>query len=178
MYLLTLSAERAESNGTQEHWALSAQILSSKSDSPAKETKFFGEMTDYRTEARKFRLCLEHIVVPENMFVCVCVYGVVQLCLTLCNPMECSLPGSCVHRVFQARILEWVAISFSRGSSWPRDWTCVSYIYCIGRQVLYPLVPAGKPCSKSKRIGVRQRDKGAHLMEFMMTGAGMIVVAK
>ena len=43
-----------------------------------------------------------------------------------CDPMSCSPPGSSVHRIFQARILEWIAISFSRGSSWPRDWTWVS----------------------------------------------------
>ena len=42
-----------------------------------------------------------------------------QLCLTLCNSMDCSLPGSCVHRILQARILEWVAMCCSRGSSWP-----------------------------------------------------------
>ena len=48
--------------------------------------------------------------------------------LTLCDPMDCSLPGSSVHGIFQTRILEWVAISFSRGSSPPRDWTCVSCI--------------------------------------------------
>ena len=46
---------------------------------------------------------------------------VAQLCLTLCDPMDCSLPGSSIHGIFQARILEWVAISFSRGSSQPRD---------------------------------------------------------
>ena len=46
----------------------------------------------------------------------------------LCNPMDCNLPGSTIHGVFQARILEWVAISFSRRSSWPRDWTQVSRI--------------------------------------------------
>ena len=42
-------------------------------------------------------------------------------CSTLCDPMDCSLPGSSVHGIFQARILEWVAISYSRGSCWPRD---------------------------------------------------------
>ena len=47
-------------------------------------------------------------------------------CPTLCDPMDCSLPGSSVHGILQARILEWVAISFSRGSSQPRDWTLVS----------------------------------------------------
>ena len=53
---------------------------------------------------------------------------VTQSCLTLCNPMDCSLPGSSVRGNFQARVLEWVAISFSGGSSWPRDWTHVSHI--------------------------------------------------
>ena len=52
---------------------------------------------------------------------------VAQSCPTLCNPMD-SLPGSSVHGILQARILEWVAISFSRGSSWPRDRTQVSCI--------------------------------------------------
>ena len=49
-----------------------------------------------------------------------------QLCPTLCNPMDCSPPGSFCPWNFPARILEWVAISFSRGSSWPRDLTCIS----------------------------------------------------
>ena len=47
---------------------------------------------------------------------------------TVCDPMDCSLPGSSLHGILQAIILEWVAISFSRGSSWPRDWTRVSCI--------------------------------------------------
>ena len=51
---------------------------------------------------------------------------VAQSCLTICDP--CSQPGSSVHEIFQARILEWVAIFFSRGASWPRDQTHVSYI--------------------------------------------------
>ena len=49
-----------------------------------------------------------------------------QSCLTLCNPMDCSPQGSSVHGILQARILEWVAISFARGSSHPRDRTWVS----------------------------------------------------
>ena len=64
---------------------------------------------------------------------------VAQSCLTLSNPMDCSLPGFSVHGIFQARVLEWGAIAFSknavvgtisysRGSSWPRDRTCVSWI--------------------------------------------------
>ena len=57
-----------------------------------------------------------------------------QFCPTLCDSVNCSPPSSSVHGIFQARILEWVAISSSRGSSWPRDWTHVS---CIGRRILY-----------------------------------------
>ena len=53
---------------------------------------------------------------------------VTQSCPTLCNPMDCSPPGSPFHGVLQARILEWVAISFSRWSSQPKDWTQVSHI--------------------------------------------------
>ena len=56
---------------------------------------------------------------------------VTQSCWTLCDPMDCSLPGCSVHEIFQARVLEWVAISFSRGSQ-PRDWTQASHI--VGRR--------------------------------------------
>ena len=64
---------------------------------------------------------------------CVCVLSCVP---ALCNPMDCSLPGSSLHGILQARILEWVAISFSRESSQPRDQTCTFYVSCIGRQVI------------------------------------------
>ena len=53
--------------------------------------------------------------------------------------MDCSPPGSSVHGILQARILEWVDLPSSKGSSWPRDRTCVSYVSCTGRGVLYPL---------------------------------------
>ena len=51
-----------------------------------------------------------------------------QLCPILCDPMDCNLLGFSVHGILQARILEWVAIPFSRGSSWPRDWSLVSHV--------------------------------------------------
>ena len=54
----------------------------------------------------------------------------------LCDPMDCSLPGSSVHGIFLARILEWVVISFSRGTSQPRDRTPISCGSCIGRRIL------------------------------------------
>ena len=53
---------------------------------------------------------------------------VTQSCLILCDPMDYSLPSSSVHGIFQAIVLKWIAISFSRGSNWPRDWTQVSRI--------------------------------------------------
>ena len=53
---------------------------------------------------------------------------VAQSCPTLCDPIDCSLPGSSVHGIFQAIVLEWIAISFSRGSSQPRAWTRVSHM--------------------------------------------------
>ena len=74
---------------------------------------------------------------------CVMYYGTwvcaksLQSCLTLCDPMDCSPPGSSAHGILQARILEWVVTTFSRGSSWPRDLTGISYISCMGRWVLY-----------------------------------------
>ena len=54
--------------------------------------------------------------------------SVVQLCPTLCDLTDCSPPGSSVHGILQARILKWVAIPFSRGSSQPRGWTWISCI--------------------------------------------------
>ena len=58
--------------------------------------------------------------------VCVCVCSVPQSCLTLCDPMDCSPPGSSVHGVFQARTLEGVSISLFRGFSWTRDRMLIS----------------------------------------------------
>ena len=72
---------------------------------------------------------------------------VAQLCLTLCDPMDCSLSGSSVHGILQARILEWVAISFSRGSSQPRDRTQVS---CIAGRRFASKCPKYIPCKDNE----------------------------
>ena len=58
-------------------------------------------------------------------------------CPTLCNPMDCSLPGSSVHGISQARILKWVSISLSWGSFQPKDQSRISCVSCIGRKILY-----------------------------------------
>ena len=68
---------------------------------------------------------------------CCCYCLGAQSCPILCNPMDCSPPGSSVHGISQARILEWIAISFSKGSSQPRDQTLV------GR--CFTAEPPGKP---------------------------------
>ena len=60
-----------------------------------------------------------------------------QACLTLCDPMDCSLASSSAHEILQARILEWVTMPSSWGSFQPRDQICVSYASCIGRWILY-----------------------------------------
>ena len=60
-----------------------------------------------------------------------------QSCLTYCHSMYYNPPGSSVHGIFQVRILDWIAITYSRGSSLPRDQTCISCISCIDRQFLY-----------------------------------------
>ena len=65
-----------------------------------------------------------HFVSMWKLACCHCL--VTNLHQTLCDPMDCSPPGSSTHGSLQSRILEWVTISFSRGSSWPRDWTQVS----------------------------------------------------
>ena len=72
----------------------------------------------------------------DYVIVCVCVCSVAQLCPTPWDSMGCSPPGSSVHGTFQARRLEWVAISSSRGSPWPRDWTHVSCTSHTGRWIL------------------------------------------
>ena len=64
---------------------------------------------------------------------------------TLWEPMNYRPPGSSVHRILQARILEWIAMSSSRGSFSPRDWTQVSCDSCLGRQIHSPLSHVGSP---------------------------------
>ena len=93
-----------------------------------------------------------------------------QSCLTLCDPMDCSPPGSSVHGILQTRILEWVAMPSSRGSSQPRDRTHVSYISCIAWQVLYHQHKLGSqlyPYSGMFYSAVNRNENLAHATEWM-----------
>ena len=70
----------------------------------------------------------------HRLHACVCAHS----SPTLCDPKDCSPPGFSVHGIFQARTLEQVAISYSRGSSWPRDGSNLHLLSsCIGRQILF-----------------------------------------
>ena len=71
----------------------------------------------------------------KHLLTLLCVHA--QSCLTLGDPMDHRLPGFSVHGIFQAKILGQVAISYSRGSSWPRDQTRVSCVSCIDKRILY-----------------------------------------
>ena len=84
---------------------------------------------------------------PRSQCVCVCVCVCVSRSVVSHSlwPMNCSPPGFSVHGIPQARILEWIAISYSREYSWPKNWTHLSYISCIGRRVLYHLCHLGSP---------------------------------
>ena len=75
--------------------------------------------------------------VSRAMLTCLLLCLLAQSYLTLCYPMDCNLPGSFVCGILQARILQWVAITSWRETSWLRDQTCVACISCIGRWVLY-----------------------------------------
>ena len=79
-------------------------------------------------------------------YVIVCVCSVAQLCPTPWDSMGCSPPGSSVRGTFQARLLEWVAISYSRKSSQPRDWTHISCISCTAGVVFTTDPPEKQLC--------------------------------
>ena len=83
--------------------------------------------------------CWSEILELDLWLPCCCL--VAKLCPTLCDPMDYSPPGSSIHGISQGRMLEWVAISFSRGSSQPRDRTHVS---CLAGG-FFPTEPPGKP---------------------------------
>ena len=77
----------------------------------------------------------------KESYICVCIHAqLLRFCLTLCNPMDYSTLGSSIHGILQGRILDWVAISYSKGSSQPRDQTRVSCI--VGR--FFTTEPKGK----------------------------------
>ena len=82
-----------------------------------------------------FSILLSFLNDLHDFYCWVC--SITQSCPSLFDLMDCNPPDSSVFGILQARMLEWVAISSSEGSSQPRDWNCVSYSSCIGRQIPY-----------------------------------------
>ena len=89
-------------------------------------------------------LCLKNLCWP-SFCVCECMRGKSFVGLTLCDPVNHSLPGPSVQGILQARIMEWVATPSSRGSSLPKDRTHVPYIFCVGRWAFYHQYHLGSP---------------------------------
>ena len=97
---------------------------------------------------KKFKTGLQHLLENKNtsnifqyLVYLMCIGLVTSVSLTLCNPMDCSPPGSSVHGILQARMLEWVVMPSSRGSSLPRDRTCGS---CLASR-FFTAEPPGQP---------------------------------
>ena len=88
-----------------------------------------------------------HVRKASHYFICLLVCMCAKVASVVSDPMDCSPPGSSVHGILQARILDWAAVPSSRGSSWPRDWICISHIFCICRWVLYHQYHLGSPSS-------------------------------
>ena len=91
-------------------------------------------------------------ILKKRRYFCACVFSCIQ---HICDPMDCSPLSSSVCGISQARILKWVAVSYSRGPSWPRDQTCVSCISCIGRQILYHWATCGV-CSNYCKVHMKE----------------------
>ena len=111
----------------------------------------------WRNSSTMFSKCGERghtflvIDLRGNHLVCVCMLKHLVVSDSL-QPLDCSLPGSSVHGISQARILEWVAISSSKGTSQPRDQTRVSCVSCSGRRILCHWVTQGSPVTLLQNV--------------------------
>ncbi|CAI9155158.1 unnamed protein product [Rangifer tarandus platyrhynchus] len=121
-----------------------------------------------REDGKLLRLCWLHDLCQDYSILLLYIKSskvhfkvlVPQLCLTFCDPLDCCPPGSFVHGILQARILEWVAILFSMGSSRPRSGTLVwnpGLLHC--RQILYCLSRQGTPKVRDKIAATLDRRK-------------------
>ena len=99
-----------------------------------------------------------------SLIVCVCVLS----CFDFVWPYGCTLPGSSVHGILQARILERVDMPSSRGSSQPRDWTHFSYVFCTGQVHSLPPAPSEKP---GPLAGQEQRPSAKFLFSLLVSDA-------
>ena len=123
-------------------------------------------LTDYRNTGTEKQF-------PSQItIVCCCL--VARLCPTLCSPTDCSPPGFSVCGISQVRILKWIAISFSKGCSQPRDWTSLSY---IGRQILYHWATQVTPDNNHANTEELAADPWPHGLKSVGRGRGGTVEA-
>ena len=120
-----------ESQGRGTWWAAVYGVAQSRTQLKwlsmhARSYQICNSMLSPKTMHRPKKSCYRKTVPIDLLNTCL--HACPSSCLTLCNPMGCSLPCSSVHGIFQAKIMKWVAIFSSRRTSWPRDWTCVSCI--------------------------------------------------
>ena len=117
--------------GSSVHGILQVRILEQVAVSFSRGSSRPRDQTHISCIGRQVLYHLSHLnwkEIQERGDICMHACSITQSCPTLCNTMDCSLLGSSIHGIFQARILEWIAISFSRGSAQPRDQTQVSHI--------------------------------------------------
>ena len=122
------SSQTSQKEGTGREW------LSFMENLEVFQTKHWQRAKWGRSSSRKKLQARSLLQVGWKVKVLVALF-----CLTLCDPMNCSQPGSSVHGILQARIPEWVVILFSRGSSWTRDWVrsllhCGQNLYCMSHK--------------------------------------------
>ena len=118
IYKELIQLNNKKTNNLSKKWAEDLSRHFSKKRHPnGQQTR--EKMLNITTREMQIKITTRHHLTPIRMFY-LCLCSVAQLHLTLCNPMDCRPPGSSVHRIFQARILEWVVISSSRGSFRPR----------------------------------------------------------
>ena len=124
--------------GARQGFPLLTNLFSIVSPSHSNQMRKWHMAPNWKGQSKKVSL--------QMAWYCMCMRAKsLQSCPTLCNPLDYSPPGSPVQGIVQARILEWVAMPSSKGSSWSRDWTCVSYISCVGRQILCHECHLGRP---------------------------------
>ena len=130
MYFLTVLGARSLRSGCRHRQVLVRTLFLACRRSPSScVLRWWGVCMCVKT--------LRGMALTSYEATCTHAKSLLQSCPTLCNPMDCNTPGSSVHGILQARILERVATPSSRGSSWPWNRTCISQLSCTGKRVPY-----------------------------------------